>query len=246
MHWLENYWYRLSPLHLVLWPLSVLFGAVAALRRFCYRRGICKSSAPGVPVIIVGNINVGGTGKTPCVIWLVRRLLDHGYKPGVVTRGYGGSAHEPQRAATASDPAAIGDEAVLLARRCDCPVWVARSRVAAAQALRTAHPECNVIISDDGLQHYALRRNVEIVVLDGERGCGNGMLLPAGPLRESLRRLDSVDAIVINGGALFPPEMLPSVVPTFDMRLAGAAFYSLHTAGHAVPATYFAKMDVHA
>ncbi len=246
MTWLEAHWYRLSPLHLALWPLSMLFGAVAAARRFCYRHGIFKSAAPGVPVVIVGNINVGGTGKTPCVIWLVRWLQDHGYKPGVVTRGYGGSAHQPQRAAPDGDPAAIGDEAVLLARRCACPVWIARARVDAARALLAAHPECNVIVSDDGLQHYALQRSVEIVVLDGERGCGNGMLLPAGPLRESLRRLESVDALVVNGGAVFPPGMLPSGVPQFDMRLAGETFQALRDDGREAGAAHFANVNVHA
>ncbi len=246
MRWLESYWYRLSPLHLVLWPLSVLFGALAALRRGLYRAGLLKRTRMRVPVIIVGNINAGGTGKTPSVIWLVRWLLDHGYSPGVISRGYGGTAHAARSVAADSDPADVGDEAVLLARRCACPVWVGASRVAAAQALLAAHPQCTVLISDDGLQHYALERAVELVVLDGERGCGNGMLLPAGPLREPLDRLAEVDALIINGGAAFPLEVLPSKVPAFDMRLDGATFYALRTPGQDVGPAHFERSSVRA
>jgi tetraacyldisaccharide 4'-kinase len=246
MHWLEAYWYRLSPLHLVLWPLSIFFGALAAMRRRLYRAGLLSSTRLGVPVIVVGNINAGGTGKTPCVIWLVQWLLEHGFNPGVITRGYAGSARDAQRAAADGDPGVIGDEAVLLARRCACPVWVARSRVAAAQALLAAHPDCNVIISDDGLQHYAILRDVELVVLDGERGCGNGMLLPAGPLREPVSRLRSVDALVINGGVLFPPATLPSGVPAFDMRLQGDTFYNVLDTRQDAGAKQFAGKSVHA
>jgi tetraacyldisaccharide 4'-kinase len=246
MHWLEAYWYRLSPLHLALWPLSILFGALAAVRRRLYRAGLLASTQIRVPVIVVGNINAGGTGKTPCVIWLAQCLLDHGFRPGIVTRGYGGSARNPQRAAPDSDPGACGDEAVLLARRSSCPVWVARSRVAAAQALLAAHPDCNIIISDDGLQHYAMKRDFELVVLDGERGCGNGMLLPAGPLREPVRRLAEVDALIINSGALFPLETLPSGVPTFDMRLDGDTFYALRDPHREVGPGHFASQPVRA
>lgn len=246
MHWLESYWYRLSPLHLVLWPLSVLFGALAALRRGLYRARVLARTRLRVPVIIVGNINAGGTGKTPCVIWLVRWLLDHGYSPGVISRGYGGTAHTARSVAADSDPADVGDEAVLLARRCACPVWIGASRVAAAQALLAAHPQCTVLVSDDGLQHYALERAVELVVLDGERGCGNGMLLPAGPLREPLDRLAEVDALIINGGAAFPLEVLPSKVPAFDMRLDGATFYALRAPGQNVAADHFERLSVRA
>ena len=246
MHRLEAYWYRLSPLHLVLWPLSVVFGALAALRRFLYRAGLLASARVGVPVIVVGNINVGGTGKTPCVIWLAAWLLDHGFKPGIIARGYRGNARAPRPVTAASDPGAVGDEAVLLARRCACPVWVGNARVAAAQALLAAQPQCDVIISDDGLQHYALERDVELVVIDGERGCGNGMLLPAGPLREPVTRLARVDALVINGGTLFPQAILPSAVPAFDMRLEGATFYALRAPQQEVGPAHFAEQAVRA
>src|SRR4051812_8535584 len=246
MHWLEAYWYRLAPLHLVLWPLSVLFGIIAATRRRLYQSGVLASARMPVPVIVVGNINAGGTGKTPCVIWLVAWLRDRGRTPGVISRGYLGTNDAARPAKPNSDPADVGDEAVLLARRCACPVWVAKSRVGAARALLAAYPQCDVIISDDGLQHYALKRDVELVVLDGERGCGNGMLLPAGPLREPLERLAAVDALVINGGAVFPSEMLPSGVPVFDMQLSGDTFYPLAESGPSVDAGHFARLSVHA
>src|SRR5258706_8201225 len=135
MHWLEAYWYRLSPLHLVLWPFSVLFGAAAALRRHCYRAGLLASARVPVPVVVVGNINAGGTGKTPCVIWLVAWLRGHGFNPGVISRGYGGNAVTARPATADSDPDHVGDEAVLLARRCAGPVWVGASRGPAARAL---------------------------------------------------------------------------------------------------------------
>jgi tetraacyldisaccharide 4'-kinase len=246
MHWLEAYWYRLSPLHLVLWPLSLVFGALARARRLLYRRKLFSTVRLRVPVVVVGNINVGGTGKTPCVIWLATWLSDHGYQPGIIMRGYGGRSSAPRRVTADSDPALAGDEAVLLARRCSCPVWIGDSRVAAAHALLGSHATCNVIVSDDGLQHYALERDVELAVLDGERGCGNGMLLPAGPLREPLERLASVDALIINGGTVFPPDMLPSGVPAFDMRLEGETFYALGAPHASAGPAHFAHTTVRA
>ncbi len=246
MRWLEPYWYRISPLHLVLWPLSLAFAALAALRRLLYRAGVLAVTRLPVPVIVAGNINVGGTGKTPLVIWLAELLLEHGYHPGIVCRGYGGGADTPQRAAAGSDPGVVGDEAVLLARRCRCPVWVGARRAAAACALLAAHPECDAVISDDGLQHYALARDVEIAVVDGERGFGNGMLLPAGPLREALQRLERVDALVVNGAALFPHAMLPSDRPTFEMTLDGREFHNLLNPTRQAGPERFATQRVHA
>ena len=245
MYWLEQFWYRISPLHLALWPLSLVFGAAATVRRLLYRVGIFPTTRLKVPVIIVGNITVGGTGKTPCVIWLANWLREHGYRPGIVSRGYGGTARSPLRATADSDPRITGDEAVLLARRCVCPVWVGGKRVAAAQALLVAHPDCNVIISDDGLQHFALARDVELAVIDGVRGCGNGMLLPAGPMREPLRRLARVDALIINGGKVFPLAMLPPGVLSFEMRVEGGTFYNIRDPRQEVGAGQFAAQTTH-
>lgn len=246
MRSLEQYWYRFSPLHLILWPVSLIFGAIAVVRRALYRKGVLRATKLAVPVIVVGNINVGGTGKTPLVIWLERRLREEGLNPGVICSGYGSRGGPPRPALADSDPASVGDEAVVLARRLACPVWVGAERAAAGQALLSAHEDCNVVLSDDGLQHYALARDVEIAVIDGERGFGNGMLLPAGPLREPVGRLHTLDAVVINGPALFARELLPHDVPAFDMELAGKDFYDvLNPATRAGPER-FAQQDIHA
>jgi tetraacyldisaccharide 4'-kinase len=249
MHRLEQNWYRISAPHLILWPLSLTFGAVAAARRALYRAGALKTLHLPVPVIIVGNITVGGTGKTPLVVCLAHFLRDRGHTPGIVSRGYmsnGGSACMPRQVQPDSDPRTVGDEPLLLARRAGCPVWVGRRRSAAARALLAAHPDCSVIISDDGLQHYALARDVEIAVIDGERGFGNGMLLPAGPLREPPERLERTDAIVTNGAALFPHEELPPAVPIFEMQLAGDIFYNLLNPEQQVGPEHFLQHHVHA
>jgi tetraacyldisaccharide 4'-kinase len=153
-----------------------------------------------VPVIVVGNVTAGGTGKTPLTIALVEALRTRGFKPGVVSRGYGGSAREPMRVDARSDPAVAGDEACLIARATGAPVAIGRDRAATARLL-TANDHVDVIVADDGLQHYGLCRDVEICVIDGERRFGNGRLLPAGPLREPANRVRECDFIVCNGGA---------------------------------------------
>lgn len=201
MHWLDHYGYSLNLVAVLLWPLGLLFGAVVRARRFLYQNGIRKSIGLSVPVVVVGNISVGGTGKTPLVARLVELLREAGYKPGVVGRGYGGQSTEWPRHVTADgDPRQVGDEPVLLARRCRCPVVVGPDRVAAARMLFDTY-DCNVIVSDDGLQHYRLRRDIEIAVVDGFRRLGNAACLPAGPLREPPSRLHEVDFVVGNGAA---------------------------------------------
>ena len=205
MHWLERHWYRTSALHLLLTPLSWLFGAAATLRRALYRAGLLEAVRLPVPVVIVGNLSVGGSGKTPLTLHLARQLLDNGWHPGIVSRGYGGKAEGVREVSADSDAGQVGDEPLLMARRDLCPVWIGRDRPAAAQALLAAHPECDVILCDDGLQHYRLARDVEIVVVDGVRRFGNGRLLPAGPLREPASR--HADAIVTNGGQPHPGEL---------------------------------------
>ena len=181
-----KHWSRRGAVAWLLWPASLAFGIAVFFRRLFFRFHIFKSHDAGIPVIVVGNLVAGGSGKTPLVLWIVELLKEHRWKPGIVSRGYGGSmaakGGEPREANIASDPAQVGDEPILLARRSGCPVWVAPERGAACRALREHHPECDVIVSDDGLQHYALARDIEICVVDG-RGFGNGFLLPAGPLR---------------------------------------------------------------
>jgi tetraacyldisaccharide 4'-kinase len=223
MRAIERCWSRLSAAHLVLWPLSLAFGAAAALRRVLYRSGLIGVERLPVPVIIVGNIAVGGSGKTPLVIWLVEQLRRRGYRPGVVSRGYGGTARAPLGVTPDSDPGMTGDEPLLIARRTQAPVWVGRDRPAAARALLAAHPECNVIVSDDGLQHYRMARDVEIAVVDTARGWGNGLLLPAGPLREPPARLQRVDAVVLNGTEAAPDDLPPGPAIVRMRLVPGAA-----------------------
>lgn len=222
--WLEKQWYRIGPWQLVLLPLSIVFRALSLLRRLAYRSGWLPVQCLAVPVIVVGNISVGGTGKTPLVLWLAGFLRQQGFHPGIISRGYGGGAAGTLAVDAGSDPAKAGDEPLLLARKSGCPVWVGRDRVDAGMSLLRAHPECDVLLSDDGLQHYRLGRDVEIVVVDGERKFGNGYLLPAGPLREGVSRLRSVDAVVVNGGGARLGMPLRN---EFAMRLEGREFYNL-------------------
>jgi tetraacyldisaccharide 4'-kinase len=214
MKHLDYYWYVRSPWMILLTPLSLVYRIVIWLRRSAYRIGLFSSHKLPVPVIVVGNITVGGTGKTPLVAWIAHHLKAVGYHPGVVSRGYRGKARSwPQQVRPDSDPAMVGDEAVLLADICKCPMSVAPNRVAAAAAL-IEHNNCDIIVSDDGLQHYALQRDVEIAVIDGIRRFGNGLSLPAGPLREPLKRLTEVDIVVVNGlgsGNEFPMKMKSEV-----------------------------------
>jgi len=204
--------------YLVLIPLSYLFSCLVLMRRLAYKVGLFRSYQLAVPVIVVGNINLGGSGKTPVVIWLVEQLKQAGYEPGVISRGYGTKNTKPTAVAATSSAAQVGDEPVLIARRSHCPVWVGVDRVAAGQALLDANPSCDVIISDDGLQHYRLRRDIELVVADEQTAIGQ-KLLPAGPLREPLSRLQTVDAVICHGES--------TIDAAFAMQLGGQTFYNL-------------------
>lgn len=195
--WLQNGWPARA-----LWPLAACFSGTVQARAAAYRCGWLRSRRVGVPVVVVGNLFVGGTGKTPLVIWLVERLQAYGCRPGVVARGYNAATGgKPQLVDARDDPARIGDEPVLIAVRTSAPVAVGADRVAASELL-VRECGCDLIISDDGLQHYRLARDAEIAVFDAERGVGNGYCLPAGPLREPLSRLQRVDLVVGNGGAV--------------------------------------------
>jgi tetraacyldisaccharide 4'-kinase len=188
----------------------------------------------------VGNITVGGTGKTPLVIWLAQQLMAKGYSPGIVSRGYGGSAKDISSVSVNSEPHVVGDEPLLIAMRTFCPVWIGKKRSAVIRALLSANPKCDVIISDDGLQHYRMQRDFEIIVVDGERYFGNRAMLPFGPMREPTQRIHDADAVVING-----------VEADFEsghylMRLQGHEFYSLHAAENKVLAKAFEGKRIHA
>jgi len=222
--WLQRQWFqrRLTPalwlLLPLLLPLSLLFVAVAA-----YRRHTLVPVRLKVPVIVVGNIIVGGAGKTPLTLWLAEQLRARGWQPGIVSRGYGAAATSPRQVTPGSLPQDVGDEPLLLASRSHVPVWVGRDRAAAGAALLAAHPEVNVLLCDDGLQHYRLARDVELAVFD-RRGAGNGWRLPLGPLREPLARLSSVDAVI---GNEFEAGSLAGNTPSFAMRLQAGDFQRL-------------------
>lgn len=246
MAWLERYWQRTTLLGLLLYPLSVLYRSVVAVRRLLYRWGVLATVRLPVPVIVVGNITVGGTGKTPVVLWLVSYLREHGLHPGIVSRGYGGNTITAAAVTAGSDPAVCGDEPLLLARRSDAPVWIGADRAAAANALLAAHPECDIIVSDDGMQHYRLARDVEIAVIDGMRGLGNGHFLPAGPLRESSERLATVNAIVINMSQSSAIALKARAPATFAMTLRSRGFHNLLNQEHTATPEHFHNRRVHA
>ena len=222
-HWLVRAWYGGAGWLVLLRPLSCLFGFLSKWRkRRILQRSVDAWRSP-VPVIVVGNISMGGTGKTPLVIALVEYLKRAGYKPGVISRGYGGKPPAyPYAVTPQSPPTQAGDEALLLAMRTGCPVVIDPVRVHAAQHL-LADNDCNVIISDDGLQHYQLARHIEIAVLDGQRGLGNGRCLPEGPLREKPERLAEVDMVVVNG-----LQDLSLPVSPYQMTLEPECWQSLY------------------
>lgn len=209
---LQQLWYERPGASLPLLPLSWLFGVIVALRRWAFQAGLLRSTKVSKPVIVIGNLTVGGTGKTPVVIWLVNTLAARGQKVGVITRGYGGKAKSwPQQVKPDSDPGLVGDEAVLIAQETHCLVFAGPNRVAAAQQAIAAGAE--VLISDDGLQHYRLQRDLELVVVDASRLFGNGRLLPAGPLREPLKRLNTADMVLLNERANQRAAREPPALP---------------------------------
>lgn len=198
MKGLDHYWYSQNPVAWLLLPVSGLYCFLVIVRRWLYKKKFLKSTRLPVPVIVVGNIAVGGTGKTPFLIGLCELLQQHGFKPGVISRGYGGNLHGEKQITHTDTPVTVGDEPCLIAQRTACPVVVGRDRVAAAQLL-LEHNACDIIVSDDGLQHYRMQRDMELAIVDVERLHGNGFCLPSGPLRETVVRLNDVDKVVYHG-----------------------------------------------
>lgn len=244
---LVDAWYvpRLTALTAPLVPAALAFAVIASARRMLYRAGVLRARRLPVSVVVVGNVTVGGSGKTPLVAALVRELALRGWHPGVVSRGHGrADAGAPPRVVAPDDPAAaVGDEPLLLART-GIPVAVGRDRVAAARALLAARPDCDVIVADDGLQHYRLARDFELAVVDAARGLGNGWRLPAGPLREAAARLDEVDAIV---ALVTPGTAAPWSVPNaWRMTLEGDVLVRVADRSQSQPASAFAGPGVHA
>ena len=267
MNWLQHHWYRITPLHLILFPVNLVFRVLVALRRELYLSGFLPSHRLLLPVVVVGNISVGGTGKTPLTLALSQQFIQRGWHPLIISRGYGRTSRSPQPVLASSTAAQVGDEPLLMAQRDICPVWVGADRVATAQAALQAHPQCDVVLCDDGLQHYRLQRDVEIAVIDGTFGYGNGLMLPAGPLREPVSRLQTVDAAVVNGGdagasaelLIEPLAIRPGSQKTpakslvmaghpdqYEMRLTGTAFYNLLNPGQVASPANFQKPNMHA
>lgn len=246
-----RHWYRLSPVSLLLYPFGLVYGIMVRLRRLLYRLNVIPSVRLPVPVIVVGNLTVGGTGKTPLVLWLAAELQRQGRRPAILCRGYGGTDAGPRAVLGDDDPGRVGDEPLLLATRGGCPVWIGRDRAAAGARMLGEHSDRDVIICDDGLQHYRIRRDLEIAVVD-ERGHGNGLLLPAGPLREPADR--PVDATVLNG-ELTDSELVWSGVQgsrhgglgrAFWMRLEPRGFCFVHEPARAVSLAELSGKRLHA
>lgn len=235
---LERHWYGDTWLARLLTPVSWCYCALVELRRWLYRRGWRRRRRVPVPVIVIGNLTVGGTGKTPLVIWLARWLRQTGHRPGIVTRGYGGAARAwPQAVHAGSDPRDVGDEPVLIARHAECPVVADPDRARAAARLLDQYA-CDVIVSDDGLQHLRLARDIEILLIDGARRFGNGRCLPAGPLRESARRARYVDICLVHGA---------TSNDEWGMQLMPAGFHAVGLPTRdPVAADHFAGTQVHA
>ncbi len=236
---MENIWYRSSYhfISILLMPIAWIFSVLVTCRRFLYRAHCKKSYSFSVPVIVVGNITVGGTGKTPFVIWLANYLKTQGFRPGIVSRGVGGQQQrQPRWVKPGSSPQEVGDEAMLLSQH--APLVISKNRVAAVKEL-LAKTDCNIVISDDGLQHYRLRRDIEIAIVDGARGLGNQCFLPAGPLRESPRRLQEVDFVIENSNSL-------SQKNRYAMKLQGDELISINNAQQKIPLRHFQNQTVHA
>jgi tetraacyldisaccharide 4'-kinase len=248
---IENIWYTKHPLGLILLPLSWLYTLIIVLRRLCYQSGLIAVNQIDAPVIIVGNITVGGTGKTPLVILLAEYFKNKGFKPGIVSRGYGGKlTGKTQQVRSDSDPSLVGDEPVLIAKKTACPVAVAVQRRKAAEEL-IEYCDCDLILCDDGMQHYSLGRDIEIAVIDGQRRFGNNRCLPAGPLREPISRLKAVDFVVskyIASRHEFKMEysygdLVSLMDPTKTMPISNLADQSVHAiAGIGNPDRYFSYL----
>lgn len=249
--YLQSLWYRrsLSLLTLLLTPLSWVFGAVVALRRWLFRVRLLRAQTVSRPVIIVGNLTVGGTGKTPFTVWLAAQLRAKGHVPGIVLRGYGGASTSwPRDVSAGSDPRDVGDEAVLLATESGGIVVAGPDRVAAAR--RAIERGADVIVSDDGLQHYRLARDCEVAVVDAVRGLGNGRLLPAGPLREPATRLAQVDALVLrapdpSSGLRVASRVIAGAGSMASFAVVPTGVRSLQS-GEERPLAAFAGQSVHA
>lgn len=234
---LNRIWYGQAPVPLVLRALAGVYALALVFRRRLYQWGLKRTDHLPVPVLVVGNITVGGTGKTPLTAWLATELVRRGWRPGIVSRGYGGSERATVVLPLDADPGRFGDEPVFLMRAANCPVAIGRRRADAARLL-LARSACDVILCDDGLQHWSLGRDIEVLVVDGDRRFGNGLLLPAGPLREPTSRAARADFVVVNGTPASPEEL--------PMHVAANRLVAINDLTHALPIESFRGRAVHA
>lgn len=244
----ELYWHRITPLHILLWSLSLIFGLFLTIRKLCYWLDFFPSTKLNIPVIVVDSISTEDAGKTPLALWLVDMLQTRGLRPGIVAHGNLDNPNQPEAVTNNSDPANVGDKAILLAKRLPnaCPVWVGGNPAITAQALLDENPDCNVIICTNGLQFPQLERDFEIAVVDfAEYSFGNGLLLPAGPLRANLKRLQNVDAVVINGSQSSNYDT-DDWAPSFYMKLVSETVYKLTQPGQRHPVSILKNQKLHA
>ncbi len=239
----NRHWFRLSPLSVLLAPAALLLAALVAARRLLYRTGVFASVRLPVPVVVVGNIVAGGTGKTPLTIALARDLAARGHRPGIVSRGFGAADSAPRAVLPTDGARDAGDEPLLLARRSGAPVYIGRDRVAAARALLAAHPGCDVILLDDGLQHYRIARDIELCVQD-DRGLGNRLPIPAGPLREPASR--AVDVLVLNLPPGAEPGPVTAAARQSRMQIRPGAIRLVRDRSVILPPTQVAGPGLHA
>ena len=240
---LNTQYYKKSSWILILLPLSFIYFLIISFRSWAYKIGIFKSIKMDVPVVVIGNITIGGTGKTPLVIWLLEKLIKLGMKPGLICSGYNSNAKSPQEVFIDSEVSNVGDEALMIKLRFqegnrNIPIFVGKKKAKVGKALLNSYPDVNILISDDGLQHYELARDFEIAVVDGDRGFGNRFLIPAGPLRECLTRINKVDALVLNGPTK-KKRLYEKKDAVFQMRCGGDLFVNcLHSNRISDPDTF--------
>lgn len=249
---LDYYWNSINFVSMSLLPVSGLYCLLSSLRKQLYKRGLKKSYRAPVPVIVVGNVTVGGTGKTPLIIELVKQLQKSGKKPAVISRGYGGNASRwPQLVNESTTAEKVGDEPQLIFQHTGCPIVVGPNRQRDIEMLLD-NSSCDVILSDDGLQHYALQRDIEIAVVDAQRKFGNGFCIPSGPLRENVAKLEEVDLVILNGGdaAQSSFNMLPMACQAVNQTgikprmLSSFSAQSVHAiAGIGHPQRFFSMLE---
>lgn len=242
---MPEFWKNKNPIAYSLWPLSWIYRIIFSIRKYLYDLGIKKKLRFPVPVIVIGNLTVGGTGKTSLIIYLANLLQQNGFKPGIVSRGYGSkTSNYPILVTPNSQAQVVGDEPLLIAQKTGCPVVIDPKRVRAARYL-LQQTLCNLILSDDGLQHFALERDLEIIVIDGQRLFGNGFYIPAGPLREPITRLKSADFILIQNNSLSNLPALPKT-PYFNFQLKIQYFYQLIDPNNRKNSAYFQGKNLYA